>query len=66
MAINEILPTLQESDEQGVVFENSSVQVAQCLQRVHKLLLEEGMEPDTRVVRNGRAGCSGVDRNGGH
>ena len=40
LAINEILPTLQESDEQGVVFENGSVQVAQCLHRVHKLLLE--------------------------
>ena len=40
LAINEILPTLQESDEKGVVFENGSVQVAQCLHRVHKLLLK--------------------------
>ncbi len=40
LAINEILPTLQESDEKGVVFEKGTVKVAECLHRVHKLLLE--------------------------
>lgn len=40
LAINEILPTLQESDEKGVTFENGVVKVPECLHRVHKLLLE--------------------------
>jgi alkylation response protein AidB-like acyl-CoA dehydrogenase len=40
LAINEILPTLQESDEAGVTFENGNVKVPECLHRVHKLLLE--------------------------
>jgi len=40
LAINEMLPTLQESDEIGVKFENGTVKVPECMRRVHKLLLE--------------------------
>lgn len=40
LAINEILPTLQESDEKGVSFEKGNVKVPENLHRVHKLLLE--------------------------
>lgn len=40
LAINEILPTLQESDEIGVKFEKGNVKVPENLHRVHKLLLE--------------------------
>jgi len=40
LAINEILPTLQESDEAGVIFENGNVKVPESFHRVHKLLLE--------------------------
>lgn len=40
LAINEILPTLSESDEQGVSFEKGNVKVPENLHRVHKLLLE--------------------------
>jgi len=40
LAIKELLPTLQEGDEQGVRFENGVVKVPDCFHRVHKLLLE--------------------------
>ncbi len=40
IAINEMLPTLQESDEQGVRFENGSVKVPDSFHKVHKLILE--------------------------
>jgi alkylation response protein AidB-like acyl-CoA dehydrogenase len=40
LAINEILPTLQESDKVGVIFDNGNVKVPENLHRAHKLLLE--------------------------
>jgi alkylation response protein AidB-like acyl-CoA dehydrogenase len=40
LAINEILPTLQESDEIGVTFDNGDVKVPENLHRAHKLILE--------------------------
>jgi alkylation response protein AidB-like acyl-CoA dehydrogenase len=40
LAINEVLPTLQESDEEGVKFEKGAVKVSENLHKVHKLLLE--------------------------
>ena len=40
LAINEILPTLQESDEIGVKYENGNVKVPENLHRAHRLILE--------------------------
>ncbi len=40
IAINEMLPTLQEGDHVGVRFENGIVKVPDSFHRVHKLLLE--------------------------
>lgn len=40
LAIKEILPTYTECDKEGVKFENGKVEVAGCLKRVHKLLME--------------------------
>lgn len=40
LAINEMLPTLQEGDRQGVRYENGTVKVPDCFHRVHKLLLD--------------------------
>jgi alkylation response protein AidB-like acyl-CoA dehydrogenase len=40
LAIKEILPTYVECDREGVKFENGRVEVASCLKRVHKLLME--------------------------
>ncbi|MBS3808536.1 MAG: acyl-CoA dehydrogenase [Desulfobacterales bacterium] len=40
LAIKELLPTMQEGDEQGVKFENGAVKVPESFHRVHKLLLE--------------------------
>ncbi len=40
IAIKEMLPTLQEGDNQGVRFDNGAVKVPDCFHRVHKLLLD--------------------------
>jgi alkylation response protein AidB-like acyl-CoA dehydrogenase len=40
LAINEMLPTLQEGDEVGVAFDNGNVKVPEILHRAHKLILE--------------------------
>lgn len=40
LAAKEIFPTYAECDEQGVVFENGTVRVPECLKRPHRLLCE--------------------------
>ncbi|WDP90838.1 MAG: acyl-CoA dehydrogenase [Desulfobacter sp.] len=40
LAVKEILPTLQEADETGAVFENGRVRVPQCFRRPYKLFVE--------------------------
>lgn len=40
IAINEMLPTLQDGDHIGVKYENGVVKVPESFRRVHKLLLE--------------------------
>ena len=40
IAINEMLPLLQEGDREGVKFENGEVRVPEGFHKVHKLLLE--------------------------
>ncbi len=39
LAIKEILPTFQEGDREGVLFENGIVKVPACFHRAHQLLL---------------------------
>ena len=40
LAIKELLPTLQEGDEQGIRFENGEVKTPDSFARIHQLLLE--------------------------
>ncbi len=40
LAINELLPTLQDGDREGVRFEDGTVKVPESFHRVHKLLLD--------------------------
>ncbi len=40
LTIKEVLPTMAESDEQGIRYEKGEVKVPDCLHRAHKLILE--------------------------
>lgn len=60
LAINEMLPTLQESDEIGVKFENGAVKVPECMRRPHQLLLEGEWGNLTAPAEMGGQGVPGL------
>ncbi len=60
IAINEVLPTLQEGDRQGVRFENGQVFVPECFHKVHKILLEGGWGNLSVPVEMGGQGAPGL------
>ncbi len=60
LAINEMLPTLQEGDRQGITYENGTVRVPESFHRVHKLIREGGWNNLAVPAEMGGQGVPGL------
>jgi alkylation response protein AidB-like acyl-CoA dehydrogenase len=63
LAVEEIFPTLKESDEQGCRLENGQVHVPECFHRPYKLFVEGGWNAMSFPPEVGGQGLPGVIRN---